>query len=58
MDVEGKSMMEHAKLVGTRIAKAGSEKGVKAVVFDRAGFTFTGRIRALAEAAREGGLQF
>jgi large subunit ribosomal protein L18 len=58
LDVKGKTMMEHAKIVGTQIAKAGVAKGVKKVVFDRSGFTFTGRIRALADAAKEGGLEF
>ena len=52
------SQMEQAKLVGTSIAKAASAKGVTKVVFDRGGFTYGGRIKALADAAREGGLQF
>lgn len=58
MDVKGKSMMEDAKIVGERVAAAALAKGVKAVVFDRGGFTYTGRVRALAEAARAGGLEF
>lgn len=52
------SLMEQAKAVGSDIAKAASAKGVKAVVFDRGGFTYAGRIAALANAAREGGLKF
>ena len=47
-----------AKLVGTAIAKACAEKGIEKVVFDRNGFIYHGRIRALAEAAREAGLSF
>lgn len=58
MDVKGKSMMEDAKIVGERVSEAAKAKGVTAVVFDRGGFTYTGRIRALAEAARAGGLKF
>ncbi|MES2014588.1 MAG: 50S ribosomal protein L18 [Patescibacteria group bacterium] len=58
MDVKGKTMMEDAKIVGERVAAAAVAKGIKKVVFDRAGFTFTGRVRALAEAARAGGLEF
>lgn len=58
LDIKGKTMMEDAKVVGERIAKAGIAKGVKKVVFDRSGFTFTGRIRALADAAKAGGLEF
>jgi large subunit ribosomal protein L18 len=47
-----------AKLVGAAIAKACSEKGIEKVVFDRNGYIYHGRIRALAEAAREAGLSF
>lgn len=47
-----------AKLVGAAIAKACSEKGIAKVVFDRNGFIYHGRIRALAEGAREAGLNF
>lgn len=52
------SQMEQAKMVGVAIAKAAVAKGVTKVVFDRGGFTYGGRIKALADAAREGGLQF
>ncbi len=52
------SQMEQAKLVGAAIAKAATAKGVTKVVFDRGGFTYGGRIAALAEAARAAGLQF
>ena len=47
-----------AKLVGAAIAKACEEKGIDKVVFDRNGFIYHGRVRALAEAAREAGLSF
>ena len=47
-----------AKAVGTLIATRAKEKGVEAVVFDRGGFQYHGRIKALADAAREGGLKF
>jgi large subunit ribosomal protein L18 len=47
-----------AKSVGELIAKKSSEKGVKKVVFDRRGYEFTGKVKALADAARENGLDF
>jgi len=47
-----------AVAVGGLIAKAALEKGISNVVFDRAGYLYHGRVKALAEAAREGGLQF
>ena len=47
-----------AKAVGSLIATRAKEKGVLAVVFDRGGFQYHGRIKALADAAREGGLKF
>ena len=47
-----------AKQVGKAIAEEAQGKGIKAVVFDRAGFLYHGRVRALAEAAREAGLEF
>lgn len=49
---------EAAKKVGEAIAKVCSDRGIAQVVFDRNGFIYHGRIRALAEGAREGGLQF
>lgn len=49
---------EGAKLVGADIAKKAAEKGIKAVVFDRGGYQYHGRVAALAEAARENGLEF
>jgi large subunit ribosomal protein L18 len=50
--------IEAAKAVGKLVAERASAKGVKDVVFDRGGYLFHGRIKALADAAREGGLNF
>jgi large subunit ribosomal protein L18 len=47
-----------AALIGKRIAEKAKAAGVEKVAFDRAGFAYHGRVKALAEAAREGGLQF
>lgn len=49
---------EAAKKVGTLIAKRALEKGITEVVFDRGGYIFHGRVKELADAAREGGLKF
>jgi large subunit ribosomal protein L18 len=49
---------EHAKIVGRLLAERGRAAGVKQVVFDRAGNRYHGRVRALADAAREAGLDF
>ena len=50
--------IEAAKKVGTLIAKKALEKGIETVVFDRNGFRYHGRVKAVAQAAREGGLKF
>ncbi|HWP31693.1 MAG TPA: 50S ribosomal protein L18 [Fimbriimonadales bacterium] len=50
--------IEGAKIVGKLIAERAKEKGIRAVVFDRGGFRYGGRVRALADAAREAGLEF
>jgi large subunit ribosomal protein L18 len=50
--------IEQAKKVGTSIAKKAIEAGIEQVVFDRNGYLYHGRVKALAEAAREGGLKF
>jgi large subunit ribosomal protein L18 len=57
---EGKkgANIEAAKAVGKLIAERAKEKGLKDVVFDRGGYLYHGRIKALADAAREGGLNF
>ncbi len=49
---------EQSKLVGKRIAEKALEKGIKNVVFDRNGYLYHGRVKSLADAAREGGLKF
>ncbi len=49
---------EKSKLVGASIARKASELGLKKVVFDRGGFLYHGRVKALADGAREGGLEF
>jgi large subunit ribosomal protein L18 len=50
--------VDAAKAVGKRVAERALEKGIKEVVFDRGGYLYHGRVKALAEAAREGGLSF
>ena len=50
--------IEAAKVVGKRLAERAAAKGVKEVVFDRGGYLYHGRVKALADAAREGGLSF
>ena len=50
--------VEAAKAVGSAIAKRALEKGIKEVVFDRAGYIYHGKVQALADAAREAGLDF
>ena len=50
--------VEQSKSVGLTAAKKAAEKGITAVVFDRGGFLYHGRVKAVAEGAREGGLKF
>ena len=50
--------IEAAKAVGKLVAERAAPKGVKDVVFDRGGYLYHGRVKALADAAREGGLKF
>jgi large subunit ribosomal protein L18 len=54
----GTSNVEAAKLVGATIAERAKEKGIEKVVFDRGGYVYHGRVKALAESAREKGLDF
>jgi large subunit ribosomal protein L18 len=57
-DVKDDDKTAAAKKVGQAIAKAAKEKGIEAVVFDRNGFDYHGRVQAVAAAAREAGLKF
>ncbi|MBK7943705.1 MAG: 50S ribosomal protein L18 [Flavobacteriales bacterium] len=54
----GAAGVEQARLVGTAIAEKAKAAGISQVVFDRNGYLYHGRVKALAEAAREAGLQF
>ena len=56
--MKGLKKSEQAKVVGKALAERAKNKGVQAVVFDRGGFKYSGRIKALADGAREGGLEF
>jgi len=56
--MDGLKKSEQAKLVGKMLAKRAKAKGVQSVVFDRGGFKYSGRVKALADGAREGGLEF
>ena len=56
--VEKTNNVEAAAYLGTVIAKRAIDKGIKTVVFDRGGFIYQGKVAALAEAAREAGLEF
>ena len=56
--IAGKSKTERCKLLGQRAAEIAKEKGIERVAFDRGGNVYHGRIRALAESAREAGLKF
>jgi large subunit ribosomal protein L18 len=56
--MKGLNKTDAARLVGKTIAERAKSKGVKIVVFDRGGFRYTGRVKAVAEGAREDGLEF
>ena len=55
---DGKHKADVSVVVGTLVAQRAAEKGVGSVVFDRGGYKYHGRVKALAEAARKGGLSF
>lgn len=57
-EVKGGASIEGAKTLGLMLAKRALAKKIEAVVFDRSGYIYHGRIKALADAAREGGLKF
>jgi large subunit ribosomal protein L18 len=57
-DSKGKKKTGRAELVGALLAKRAKEKGISLVAFDRGGFKYQGRVKALADAARKGGLKF
>lgn len=56
--MKGKSKSEQAKMVGIAVAERAKANGIDRVVFDRGGYKFIGRVSALADGAREGGLKF
>ena len=57
-ECKGKSGIEAAAIVGKAIAERAKEAGIQSVAFDRGGYLFHGRVKSLADAAREGGLDF
>ena len=57
-ELAGRKKVEQAALVGARVAARAREAGVEVVVFDRGRYLYHGRVKALADAAREGGLRF
>lgn len=57
-DLNSLSREEQAKAVGKAVAERAKDKGIEQVVFDRGGYPYHGRVKALAEASREGGLVF
>lgn len=58
MGLKGKTKTERAKEAGELLAKKAKEKKITKAVFDRGGFLYTGRVKAFADGAREGGLKF
>jgi len=56
--LKGKRKSEASKIVGGLLAQRAAAKGIKRVVFDRGGYAYHGRVKALADGAREGGLEF
>jgi len=58
LELTGKKKSEQARLVGKAVAERAKAQGISQVVFDRGGFRYIGRVKALADGAREGGLEF
>jgi large subunit ribosomal protein L18 len=56
--LKGMKKSEQAKLIGQTLAERAKSQGINAVVFDRGGYRYIGRVKAFADGAREGGLQF
>jgi large subunit ribosomal protein L18 len=56
--MDGLKKTDQARLVGKTLAERAKAKGIESVVFDRGGYRYIGRVKALADAAREGGLEF
>ncbi|HSL30685.1 MAG TPA: 50S ribosomal protein L18 [Anaerolineales bacterium] len=56
--LKGMKKSEQAKLIGQTLAERAKSKGIEAVVFDRGGYRYIGRVKAFADGAREGGLKF
>jgi large subunit ribosomal protein L18 len=56
--VDGKKKLEQAQIIGAAVAERALARGIKQVVFDRAGYKYHGRVKALADAARGAGLEF
>jgi len=57
-DVEGEAPVEESRAVGELLAERAQDQDIEKAVFDRGGYKYQGRVRALAEGARDGGLQF
>lgn len=57
-DIKGKKKSEVASVIGKKLGEKALAKGIKQVVFDRGGYLYTGRVKALADGAREAGLDF
>ena len=57
-EMDGLKKTEQANLVGKALAERAKDKGIESVVFDRGGYRYIGRVRSLADGAREGGLKF